>query len=130
MDSSFDIERIAIASYWAMTVNKILAGYEIKEMMSWEDGLRATTKDQYITERVAVNFWETLFWGGIDGLASIANNGFDTIMSNPDYLYFDFPYEVNPEERGYYWAARFNSVYNVFTFAPENLAQNAETSID
>ncbi len=51
-------------------------------------------------------------------------------MANPDYLYFDFPYEVNPEERGYYWGARFNSVYKVFTFAPENLAQNAETSTD
>lgn len=73
---------------------------------------------------------ETLYWGGTNGLADIAKAGFDIIMSNPDYLYFDFPYEVNPEERGYYWAARFNSVYKVFTFAPENMPQNAETSTD
>ena len=99
-------------------------------MVAWEDGLRGTTKDQYETESVAVNFWETLFWGGIDGLADISSDGFDIIMANPDYLYFDFPYEVNPEERGYYWAARFNSVYKIFSFAPENLAQNAETSTD
>jgi len=127
-DPSFDIEKIA--NYWAITVNKILAKNGIKEMVAWEDGLRGTTKKQYETESVAVDFWETLFWGGIDGLAEMADGGFDIIMSNPDYLYFDFPYEVNPEERGYYWAARFNSVYKVFTFAPENLAQNAETSVD
>jgi len=127
-DPSFDIEKIA--NYWAITVNKILANHGIREMVAWEDGLRGTTKDQYETPGVAVDFWETLFWGGIDGLTKIAEDGLDIIMSNPDYLYFDFPYEVNAEERGYYWAARQNSVYKVFTFAPENLAQNAETSTD
>mmetsp|Transcript_44497 Transcript_44497/g.87284 ORF Transcript_44497/g.87284 Transcript_44497/m.87284 type:complete len:874 (+) Transcript_44497:265-2886(+) len=127
-DSSFDIENIA--NYWAITVNKILAENEIKEMVAWEDGLRGTTKEQYETESVAVDFWETLYWGGINGLSDMAEDGFDIIMANPDYLYFDFPYEVDPTERGYYWAARFNSVHKVFTFAPENLAQNAETSVD
>lgn len=127
-DPSFDIEKIA--NYWALKVNAILAQNGIREMIAWEDGLRGTTKEQYETPSVAVNFWETLFWGGIDGLTSIADDGLDIIMANPDYLYFDFPYEVNPEERGYYWGARFNSVYKVFTFAPENFAQNAETSTD
>lgn len=61
------------------------------------------------------------YWGAADGLASLADDGIDIIVSNLDYLYFDFPYEVNSEERGYYWGARFNSVYNVFSFAPENL---------
>ena len=159
-DSSFDIEHIA--NYWALKVNDILAEHGVMDMHGWEDGLRGTTKGQYDTESVAVDFWETLYWGGISGLVDIASHGmlcfvcirvcvlfslkshriyylllnvlektgFDIIMANPDYLYFDFPYEVNPEERGYYWAARFNSVYKVFTFAPENLAQNAETSTD
>lgn len=97
-DPSFDIERIA--NYWALTVNKILADRGVAEMHAWEDGLRGTTKDQYETESVAIDFWETLFWGGISGLAEISKEGFDIIMSNPDYLYFDFPYEVHPEERG------------------------------
>jgi hexosaminidase len=127
-DPSFDIEKIA--NYWAFKVNAILAQNGVREMIAWEDGLRGTSKEQYETPSVAVNFWETLFWGGVDGLTSIADDGLDIIMANPDYLYFDFPYEVNPEERGYYWGARFNSVYKVFTFAPENLAQNAETSTD
>lgn len=127
-DPSFDIKKIA--NYWAVTVNKILSKHGIKEMVAWEDGLRGTEKREYETESVAINFWEALFWGAIDGLVEIASSGFDIILANPDYLYFDFPYEVHPEERGYYWAARFNSVYKVFSFAPENMAQNAETSFD
>ncbi|MGL6619874.1 hypothetical protein ACSZN6_21820, partial [Aeromonas hydrophila] len=31
---------------------------------------------------------------------------------------------------GYYWATRFNDTRKVFAFAPENLPQNAETSVD
>jgi hexosaminidase len=127
-DPTFDIEKIA--NYWAFKVNAILAQNGVQEMFAWEDGLRGTNITQYDTPLVAVNFWETLFWGAADGLASLVDDGIDIIMSNPDYLYFDFPYEVNAEERGYYWGARFNSVYKVFTFAPENLPQNAETSID
>ena len=79
---------------------------------------------------VAINFWETLVWGGINGLAAVVYDGFDIIMSNPDYLYFDFLCEVSPEEQEYYWAARFNSVYKVFTFVSKSLAQNSETSTD
>ena len=49
-------------------------------MIAWEDGLRGTTKEQYETESVGVDFWETLFWGGIDGLANLADDGLDIIM--------------------------------------------------
>lgn len=85
-DPSFDIEKIA--NYWAKTVNKILVENGIKEMVAWEDGLRGTAKGEYETESVAVDFWETLFWGAIDGLAEMASKGFDIILANPDYLYF------------------------------------------
>ena len=57
-------------------------------MVAWEHGLRGTDKSQYATESVAIDFWETLYWVGIGGLADIAEDGFDIIMSNPDYLYF------------------------------------------
>eukprot|EP00804_Cyclotella_cryptica_P021355 CCRYP_001596-RA/>CCRYP_001596-RA protein AED:0.10 eAED:0.10 QI:1299/1/1/1/0.55/0.6/10/474/1295 len=119
----------SVAHYWAITVNKILATHGIREMIAWHDGLRGTSANEYQTPTVAINFWDTLFWGGIDSLTEI-DQAMDIILASPDYLYFDFPYEVNPEERGYYWGARFNSVYKVFTYAPENLAQNAETSTD
>ena len=75
-------------------------------MLAWEDRLRGTSIGE---QQMDLH------------LLPLADDGIDIIVSNPDYLYFDFPYEVNSEERGYYWGARFNSVYNVFSFAPENL---------
>ncbi|MFN3129805.1 family 20 glycosylhydrolase, partial [Roseibium sp.] len=118
------------ANYWALKVNQILKQKGIREMLAWEDGLNGMTKEEFEIDEVSVNFWSTLFWGGTDGLVQTSKTGFGIIMANPDYLYFDFPYEVHPEERGYYWAARENSVAKVFSFAPENLPQNAETSLD
>ena len=61
-------------------MNKILADNGIDKMVAWEDSLRGTGKSQYATESVAINFWETLYWGGIGGLADIAKDGFDIIM--------------------------------------------------
>ena len=118
----------ALKKNWTLTVNDILAENGIGEMLAWYDGVRGTNADEYETG-IATNFWDTLFWGGIDSLASI-DPDMGIILSSPDYLYFDFPYEVNPDERGYYWGTRFNSVYKVFTYAPENLPQMAEVSTD
>ncbi len=52
------------------------------------------------------------------------------VVSNPDYVYLDFPNEVNPAESGYYWGTRFSDERKIFSFAPDNLPQNAETSVD
>mmetsp|Transcript_25974 Transcript_25974/g.58264 ORF Transcript_25974/g.58264 Transcript_25974/m.58264 type:complete len:1141 (+) Transcript_25974:342-3764(+) len=127
-DPSFNIEKIA--NYWAGVVGKILAEEGINEMVAWQDGLTGTTKGDYTTPSVAVNLWDTIFWGATDTLVRESEAGFDLILSNPDFTYFDFPYEINVEERGYYWASRANSMYKVFTFAPENLPQNAETALN
>ena len=59
-----------------------------------------------------------------------ASKGYDVIVSNPDYVYMDMPYEVDPKERGYYWATRATDTRKMFSFAPENMPQNAETSLD
>jgi hexosaminidase len=99
-------------------------------MRAWGSDSKGLTKEQFEISQVSVNFWSTLFWGATDDLVNASKAGFGVIMANPDYLYFDFPYEVHPEERGYYWAARENGVAKVFSFAPENLPQNAETSFD
>jgi hexosaminidase len=60
--------------------------------------------------RVRVNFWDTLFWGGANSAAEWEGKGFDVVLSLPDYLYLDFPNEVHPEERGYYWGTRCESI--------------------
>ena len=72
-----------------------------------------------------------MFWGAHHQSArDWTSKNFTVIISSPDFLYFDMPYEVHPLERGYYWAARFNDERKIFSFAPNNLAQNAETSVD
>ncbi len=100
-------------------------------MQAWQDGLKdAENAKAFATERVAVNFWDTLYWGGFDSANDWAKKGYEVIISSPDYLYMDFPYEVNPLERGYYWGTRFSDERKMFSFAPDNLPQNAETSVD
>ncbi len=81
------------------------------------------------TTTSGVDFWRVIQGGGYADLAPLVDRGFDTVMAAPDFLYFDFPQEVHPEERGYYWATRLTDTQKVFSFAPENLPQNAETSL-
>ncbi|WP_058911683.1 beta-N-acetylhexosaminidase [Entomohabitans teleogrylli] len=120
-----------LPSWFAMEVSKIVNQHGIDKMQAWQDGLKdAKDSSSFATKRVGVNFWDTLFWGGADSVNDWANKGYEVTISNPDYVYFDFPYEVNPQEPGYYWGTRFSDERKVFSFAPNNLPQNAETSVD
>ncbi|MFG1175020.1 beta-N-acetylhexosaminidase [Erwiniaceae bacterium CAU 1747] len=120
-----------LPSYFALKVSQLVKDHGIDSMQAWQDGLKdARNSEAFATKSVAVNFWDTLYWGGYDSANDWANKGYQVIVSNPDYVYMDFPYEVNPEERGYYWGTRFNDERKIFSFAPDNLPQNAETSVD
>lgn len=100
-------------------------------MQAWQDGLKdAKNAAEFATDHVNVNFWDTLYWGGFDSVNDWANKGFRVIVSNPDYVYLDFPNEVHPAESGYYWGTRFSDERKIFSFAPDNMPQNAETSLD
>ncbi|MDO2947288.1 beta-N-acetylhexosaminidase [Aeromonas simiae] len=117
--------------YFAKEVSELVKGHGFDTLQAWEDGLKyAKDASVFATANTRVNFWETLYWGGFNEAMKWAHNGYEVVLSNPDYLYFDFPNEVHPAERGYYWATRFNDTRKVFAFAPENLPQNAETSVD
>lgn len=48
-------------------------------------------------------------------------------MSQATHLYFDHPYEPDPEERGFYWATRFTDTQKTFGFLPDDLYGNIET---
>ena len=47
-------------------------------------------------------------------------------MTQATHLYFDHPYEPDPEERGYYWAPRFIDTRKTFGFMPDDLYANAD----
>ncbi|KGT90386.1 beta-N-acetylhexosaminidase [Erwinia typographi] len=120
-----------LPSYFALKVSRQVNAHGIGRMQAWQDGLKdAKNARAFGTEKVAVNFWDTLYWGGFDTANDWANKGYEVIITNPDYVYMDFPYEVNPLERGYYWGTRFSDERKMFSFAPNNLPQNAETSVD
>jgi len=124
-----DVEHLA--SHFAIEVSKMVNDHGIEKMQAWQDGLKdAKDSKAFATKRVGVNFWDALYWGGFDSVNDWANKGYEVTISNPDYVYFDHPYEVNPQERGYYWGTRFSDEAKVFSFAPDNLPQNAETSVD
>lgn len=46
---------------------------------------------------------------------------FKVVLGPVSHLYFDHPYEPNPEENGLYWATRFTDTRKVFSFEPENI---------
>jgi hexosaminidase len=49
-------------------------------------------------------------------------------MSHGTHLYFDHPYEPDPEERGLYWATRFTDSVKIFGFLPDNLYENIDVT--
>lgn len=124
-----DVEHLS--SYFGVEVSKLVKAHGIGTMQAWQDGLKdAKDASVFATDHVNVNFWDTLYWGGFDSVNDWANKGFRVVVSNPDYVYLDFPNEVNPAESGYYWGTRFSDERKIFSFAPDNMPQNAETSLD
>ncbi|WP_305830442.1 family 20 glycosylhydrolase, partial [Photobacterium leiognathi] len=120
-----------LPSYFAERVSEIVNGKGIENFQAWQDGLKYSKDAKaFDTDNVRVNFWDVLYWGGGASAYEWANKGYDVAVSNPDYVYMDMPYEVDPSERGYYWATRATDTRKMFGFAPENLPQNAETSLD
>ncbi|WP_164521384.1 family 20 glycosylhydrolase [Iodobacter ciconiae] len=124
--ASFD----GLTSWFGKEINKELVPHQINSFQSWQDGLTHLKSASEMTVKPTVNVWDTLFWGGTEVVSKFNQKGFDIVLSNPDYLYLDMPNEIDPSERGYYWAARANPLKKIFSFAPGNLAQNAETSVD
>lgn len=124
-----DIEHLP--SYFALQVTQLVKEHNINTIQAWQDGVKhAEDAHAFATDNVVLNFWDTLYWGGYSSANEWASKGYKVVISNPDYVYLDMPYEVNPLERGYYWATRFNDERKIFSFAPNNLPQNAETSVD
>jgi hexosaminidase len=89
----------------------------------WSDGMREVNTN--IDTPVQVNVWDALMWQGHEAANTFNQNGWRTILSYPDVLYFDFPYAADPSEPGYYWASRATDSYKVFQFMPDTAEQNS-----
>ncbi|MDO6638715.1 family 20 glycosylhydrolase [Shewanella sp. 5_MG-2023] len=95
------------------------------EPAGWSDGMSHTNADN-MPAKSQTNIWDVISHHGYQRAHSQANLGWDTVLSNPEVLYFDFPYEADPKEHGYYWATRALNSQKLFSFMPDNLPANAE----
>jgi hexosaminidase len=101
-------------------------------LAGWEDGLmydaaNTFNRAEFNNKRVIANAWDNIWeWGVADRAYRLANDSYQVILSSATHLYFDHPHEAHPQERGYYWAARYTDAAKVFGFMPDNLYANAE----
>ncbi len=98
----------------------------------WEDGLmydRITpfNREQLPAKQVYANVWDNIWeWGVADRAYRLANAGYQVVLSHGTHLYFDHPNEAHPQERGYYWAARYTDAAKVFGYMPDDVYANAD----
>ena len=119
-----------LQTWFVGEVAAMVADAGIPSLHAFQDIYNDLAATSLATSGAGVGYWESISGGGYARIDGFVDRGFDVVVAPPDFLYFDFPQEVHPEERGYYWAARFTDTRKVFGFAPENLAQNAETSLN
>ena len=117
-----------LGAYFIERVAGILSSLDI-ETAGWSDGMEHTRKEN-MPAIVQANAWDALFWSGHDKVHGLANRDWQVVISSPDVLYFDFPYEADPKEHGYYWASRHTNTEKVFQFMPDNLPIHAEFWLD
>ena len=117
-----------LGAYFIERVASILSDLDI-ETAGWSDGLSHTRKEK-MPAIVQSNAWDVLFWGGHEKVHELTNRDWQVVISSPDVLYFDFPYEADPKEHGYYWASRHTNTEKVFQFMPDNLPVHAEIWLD
>lgn len=126
-----------VHGYFIRKVNALAKarGFGIR---GWSDGLRKTVGGTKVFLNIAtdlagndasVNWWGTLFWWD-NAAYELANAGYKVILTSPDFLYLDHPYEADPKERGYYWATRFTDVRKLFSYISGNLPANSQLSLD
>lgn len=111
-------------AYFIERVANILAEKGI-EAAGWSDGM-SHTRPERMPANIQSNIWDVISYDGFKRAHKQANLQWDTVLSNPEVLYFDFPYEADPKEHGYYWASRNTNERKIFSFMPDNLPANAE----
>jgi hexosaminidase len=123
ISSNPDIENVEqLGSYFISRVAQLVQDKGIIAG-GWSDGMREFQPD--VKSPMQVNVWDPLMWQGHLAAEKFAAQGWHTILSYPDVLYFDFPYAIDPNEPGYYWATRATDSYKLFQFMPDSAELNA-----
>ncbi|WP_286235949.1 family 20 glycosylhydrolase [Thalassotalea sediminis] len=117
-----------LGAYFVERVANMISAMGI-EPAAWSDGLEHTNKDN-MPAVVQANSWAHIPWGATQSVNELVNRNWQVVMSTPDVTYFDFPYEADPKEHGYYWASRHTNTEKVFQFMPQNLPVHAEFWLD
>jgi len=112
------IERVA-----TMVANKGIS------VGGWNDGLKET-RVANMPESTYSYIWGALPWGANQQVSEQSHRGWNIVLSIPDVLYFDFPYQIDPKEPGYNWASRRITTRSLFNFMPDNLPIHAEFRVD
>jgi hexosaminidase len=113
-----------LTGYFIQRVSTFLASKKVTPG-GWSDGLSLVSQSE-MPKDVHVNVWTPLFWEGHKVAHQMANRNWSVVLSNPDVTYFDFPYQADPKERGYYWGARYTNTQQIFEWMPDNLPVHAE----
>jgi len=95
----------------------------------WNDGLKETNVTKMPAD-VYSYIWDALPWGAHRQVSEQAHRNWNIVLATPDVLYFDFPYQIDPKERGYHWASRRVTTRSLFNFMPDNLPIHAEFRLD
>lgn len=125
-----------LMEYFVSRVADIVAKCDL-DVGAWQDGIIPDETDlmpiprhKFKSKNVYVYAWQNVWESGLSGCAyRLANNGYKVVMSQGTHLYFDHPYEPDPEERGLYWACRFCDSRKTFTFMPDNLYANIDVKL-
>ncbi len=117
-----------LGPYFIERVAQKVASLNI-QAAAWSDGLSHANANN-LPSNVQSNAWATLYAGAHNKVHTMVNKGWDVVLSLPDVMYFDFPYEADPIEPGYYWGSRYTDTYQVFQFMPFNLPAHAEIWLD
>ena len=86
----------------------------------WSDGMSMLPEPKRTADTL-VTVWTTLPAGGENTVTEWQRSDSQIVLSFPDVLYFDFPYQNHPEEPGYYWGSKNTDLFKVFQFTPDVL---------
>ncbi|XP_031565065.1 uncharacterized protein LOC116300346 [Actinia tenebrosa] len=123
--------KAVIKEYFIGRLANLTAQYGLK-LGGWADAFFkspqqeiAFQRDSFGNKDVIANVWNNARTAtGGNGTYVLANAGYKVIMTQATHLYFDHPYEPDPEERGNHWATRFIDTQKVFGFMPDDVYAN------